>query len=104
MSRVVANLIQNAAQSCNGERDPIIRVEAGADETGAWLSVTDDGPGVPAHLSERIFEPFFTTRAKGTGLGLSLVKRAVEAHGGQIVLETGEGAGARFLIRLPFPI
>jgi signal transduction histidine kinase len=104
MSRVVANLIQNAAQSCSGERDPIIRVEAGADETGAWLSVTDDGPGVPPHLSERIFEPFFTTRAKGTGLGLSLVKRAVEAHGGQIVLETGEGAGARFLIRLTFPV
>jgi signal transduction histidine kinase len=76
-------------------------VEAGADESGSWLSVSDDGPGIPEALCERIFEPFFTTRAKGTGLGLPLVKRAVEAHGGQVILDGREGVGARFVIRLP---
>ncbi len=68
------------------------------------LSVTDDGPGVPPELAEQIFNPFFTRRSGGAGLGLALVQRAVEAHGGAILLNhprPPEEKGASFTLYLP---
>src|SRR5690606_39538251 len=65
------------------------------------LVVSDDGPGIPPDVVPRIFDPFFTTRQGGTGLGLSVVHRAVEAHGGAICVDGGEGRGASFTVYLP---
>ena len=66
----------------------------------AQIVVSDNGPGVPAHIRERIFEPFFTTRARGNGIGLAIVKSVVEAHRGSIHLG-GFPGGATFVIDLP---
>ena len=63
--------------------------------------VSDNGPGVPAHIRERIFEPFFTTRARGNGIGLAIVKSVVEAHGGSVSWLDSSGCGATFVIELP---
>ncbi|HYF48596.1 MAG TPA: ATP-binding protein [Planctomycetota bacterium] len=69
------------------------------------LAVEDNGPGVPADITEQIFEPFFTTKAagKGTGLGLSIARRIVEDHGGtlELVPRPDDLPGARFEIRVP---
>jgi signal transduction histidine kinase len=66
------------------------------------VEVADDGAGVPAEVAGRLFEPFVTTRAGGSGLGLAVVQRAVEAHGGVVLLDAGgAGAGARFTCVLP---
>jgi signal transduction histidine kinase len=62
--------------------------------------VSDNGPGVPAHIRERIFEPFFTTRARGNGIGLAIVKSVVEAHQGTVSLAQ-VSVGATFIIDLP---
>ncbi len=74
-------------------------------ETGGYvyLSVRDNGPGIPGEIRERIFEPFFTTKevGKGTGLGLSVVYSIVESHGGCIDLITAEGAGTEFRVFFP---
>jgi len=68
------------------------------------MSVTDNGPGVPADQRERIFEPFVrlprSTR-NGTGLGLAIVRRTIEAHGGTITCGASPTGGARFTLRLP---
>jgi len=72
-----------------------------------WVTILykDNGPGIPAEISERIFEDFFSTGYgdnKGTGLGMGLVRHVIEAHGGYIIAEPSD-TGAQFIITLPRP-
>ena len=55
------------------------------------VDVVDNGPGVPAELTDRIFNPFFTTKAQGTGLGLAIVSKIVDAHDGRIDVSSSAG-------------
>ena len=64
------------------------------------LQVIDEGPGIPREVQERLFEPFTTTKAGGSGLGLAIAHRAIEAHGGIVLVDTGE-RGTRFTVLLP---
>ena len=68
-----------------------------------WISVKDNGPGIPQKIWGKIFQPFFTTKpaGQGTGLGLSLNYDIVKAPGGELKIETKEGEGAEFVIVLP---
>jgi two-component system sensor histidine kinase HydH len=65
------------------------------------ISIADDGAGIPAKDRERIFDPYFTTKADGTGLGLAIVYKIVEAHGGEINVESSPGQGTRVTLILP---
>jgi len=89
-----------------------IRLTAGRGEDGsAWVTVEDQGPGIPADNLESIFQRFYTERpaeeafGRHSGLGLSISKQIVDAHGGSIYAENiGEAEspdGARFVLRLP---
>lgn len=108
MRQVMLNLIRNAQEALNGAPGRII-VSAhsersflhGKSTDVAVLSVTDNGPGIPADVQARLFDPFFTTKATGTGLGLPIVARLVEQHGGEITFQSAPRAGARFSVRLP---
>jgi signal transduction histidine kinase len=66
--------------------------------------VKDNGKGIPENISQKIFQPFFTTKptGEGTGLGLSLSYDIIKAHGGEIKVESKEGEGTSFEIRLPY--
>ena len=63
--------------------------------------IQDTGTGISRRDMERIFDLYFTTKQDGTGLGLSLVHRIVTEHGGHIDVDSQEGHGAKFTIRLP---
>ena len=71
------------------------------------IAVHDDGPGIPLEEQARIFEPFYRGSRleaygpRGVGLGLSICQRLIEAHGGQIGVESSTGHGATFNVRLP---
>lgn len=92
------NLIDNARQAAGAGA----RVVLGAERVGAsvCLTVSDNGPGIPAPIAERIFEPFFTTRPQGTGLGLAVVRAVAEAHDGEVIVDSGPG-GTTVALCLP---
>ncbi|HVF43008.1 MAG TPA: ATP-binding protein [Pyrinomonadaceae bacterium] len=95
-----SNLVLNALQASRpGGR---VRVEARAEGERLLVSVTDEGPGVPAERRERIWEPFFTTKQRGTGLGLAIVRKRIEEAGGEARLAPQRpGEGARFELTIP---
>ena len=103
LRQAVYNLVQNAVEASPPGRTVWVRAWR-ADNT-FFLSVRDQGPGVPDDIRARIFEPFVSTkkgiRTGGMGLGLSLVKRSVLALGGRIELRDPEGGGAEFQIAIP---
>jgi two-component system sensor histidine kinase FlrB len=99
----VLNLATNALQAATADLDLELLARRAAGGR-AQIVVSDNGPGVPAHIRERIFEPFFTTRVRGNGIGLAIVKSVVEAHHGSVSLAEAPGgaaAGATFIIDLP---
>lgn len=103
LRQMLYNLLSNAieASPCDGR----VRIDVWQADDALWMSVTDQGKGVPEELRSRIFEPFFTTKEKGTssglGLGLSICKGFVEALQGSIELQSELGGGSVFRVKLP---
>ncbi len=98
--QALLNLLRNAMDA--SPSGGAIRLQLAYAEGGLRLAVADEGPGIPAALSQRVFEPFFTTKptGHGTGLGLAITHRIVEAHGGRIYVADAP-VGARICIDLP---
>jgi signal transduction histidine kinase/DNA-binding NarL/FixJ family response regulator len=107
VEQVFNNLIKNAWEALINAHIPTPKiVVAGCrddDPNFVQVLVRDNGPGIPKEIQEKIWVSFFTTKGGkgGTGLGLSAVMQIVDQHGGRIWLESEEGKGASFYVRLP---
>ena len=101
LSRMFSNLLKNATQAIQSDKNGIIEVAVVTENNNYIISVHDNGAGIPANQIERIFTPSFTTKSSGMGLGLSIVKSIVEGSGGTIRFETQEGEGTTFFVTLP---
>ena len=104
--QIILNLLSNAVKFT--ERGGRVSVDAKKrSDRGITLSVTDNGVGIPPEAISRILEPFeqagsaLTRRWEGIGLGLPIVKRLVDLHGGELVIESTEGEGTTVSIRMP---
>jgi len=102
LNQVFLNLVKNSAEAFEGEPG-LIRIVASLVGEEIQVTVSDDGPGIPAEILEHLFEPFFTTKEAGvgTGLGLAISRRIVTSHGGTLEVESREGEGSEFRISLP---
>ena len=105
IAQLLGNLLSNAIKfTPDGGR---VEVRLGTDGDRAVLAVADTGVGIPAADRERVFERFFRTEIatqhaiQGTGLGLTITKAIVEAHNGTIAVDSEEGGGSTFTVRLP---
>lgn len=100
--RVVQNLMTNAVEAIGPEAEGILEFRAWSEEGIFYLTVSDNGSGIPEAVRDRLFEPFATYgKVGGTGLGMAIVRNVVTAHGGGITFETVAGQGTVFLIQLP---
>jgi two-component system phosphate regulon sensor histidine kinase PhoR len=106
LRQVLANLIDNAIKYGRADGTVTLRGRA-MGGARVEISVSDDGPGIPAEARERIFERFYrvdkarSREQGGTGLGLAIVKNVVQAHGGEVRVESASGKGTEFFITLP---
>ena len=92
VTQVLINLIKNAIEALKENDNGIIKLTAELKTNGRpEISVTDNGPGIPADLQDKIFVPFFTTKESGSGIGLSLSRQIMQLHGGRIKIESKEG-------------
>jgi two-component system NtrC family sensor kinase len=109
IGRVLLNLFNNAfyvvtekKKILDDKYDPTVSVCTRKVDGKVEIHVKDNGNGIPQKIVDKIFQPFFTTKptGQGTGLGLSLSYDIIKAHGGEIRVETKEGEGSEFIVRL----
>jgi len=96
---VLQNVLMNAAQAMSGLG--AVSIAFSASNGHSRTSIADAGPGMPPEVLGSAFEPFFTTKSRGTGLGLPLAKRIVDAHGGEITIQTPPAGGTTVTLVLP---
>ena len=108
--RVVINLIDNAVEALGGGTAPasagspatiIVETEHDAANGVVRITVSDNGPGIPAADRDKLFMPYYSTKQRGSGLGLAIVRRIVAEHGGSIEVGENVPQGSRFVIELP---
>jgi signal transduction histidine kinase len=109
IGRVLLNLINNALYAVAERQkeegagyEPKVTVSTTKKNDKVFISIADNGKGIPRNILDKIFQPFFTTKptGEGTGLGLSLAYDIVKAHGGEIKVETRENEGTEFTMVL----
>jgi two-component system, NtrC family, nitrogen regulation sensor histidine kinase NtrY len=101
LQQVFLNLLLNAIEAVRSSEIKNITVEAVKIEAEkVKISISDSGAGISDELKEKIFIPFFTTKKQGSGIGLSLSRQIINAHKGEIYLESGQAGGAKFTIEI----
>jgi len=106
MEQVFVNLLENAARYTPLGTE--VTVRAAVDGKHVRISISDNGPGLPAGAEGRIFDKFYRASptadgGRGSGLGLAICRAIIKAHGGTIAASNRPGGGAEFVIRLPLP-
>ncbi len=101
LARVLQNLVSNAVKF--GPNGGVVEVSAAVADGELWLSVTDQGGGIPAEIRDRLFGKFVAgpQRGRGSGLGLAFCRLAVEAHGGSVWAANRPQGGAEFQVVMP---
>jgi PAS domain S-box-containing protein len=99
LRRILTNLITNGVQAMpNGGK---LTIKASNQKNKTVIAINDTGVGIPEEVKTKMFTPLFTTKSKGQGLGLAVVKRLVDALGGNIKFESQENKGTTFIVELP---
>jgi signal transduction histidine kinase len=103
LRQVFDNLVVNAVQAMTAEGKLTVRMRAASVDGihGVAVDIIDTGEGMDTQIRTRACDPFFTTRPSGTGLGLAIVDRIVDAHGGQLAIESRAGEGTTVTVFLP---
>ncbi len=99
MERAFVNIIKNAIDAMS--EGGTLTIASKESNGNLKVAFTDTGVGMPKEVMEKIWIPLFTTKAKGMGLGLAICKRIVEAHGGDICVESIVGKGTTFTVTIP---
>jgi two-component system sensor histidine kinase HydH len=102
INQVLLNIYLNAIDSMNNGGNLTVMLAKNPKKNGIEIKVADTGTGISEGDLSHIFDPYFTTKASGTGLGLAIVHNIMEAHGGEIAIESRLGQGTGVTIFLPY--
>jgi len=102
LRQILLNIYRNAIEAA--DKDSIIKYELSNNPEAHTVNITINNQGsvIPEDIIKRIGEPFFTTKTRGTGLGMGIVKRMVEAHSGQLSIDSSAAEGTNVVITLPY--
>ena len=93
LDQVLVNIVKNAIDAVAEQPAPRIELLANLDRAHTIVSAIDNGCGIPSATLEQVFVPFYTTKRDGSGIGLSLSRQIMNAHGGDLSVESVEGEG-----------
>jgi signal transduction histidine kinase len=99
LTQAFINIMKNGMQAM--EKGGILRIEMQSLKDRVSVVISDSGSGIPPDRMEKIFNYYYTTKEKGVGLGLPIAHRIIEAHGGQLKVESRVGVGTKVTITLP---
>lgn len=106
LHKALLNIVSNALDALQETPDARVTLSTVLETNGRWaqIVVQDNGPGIPADIQLNIFKPFVSTKgSKGTGLGLAVARKILREHGGDVILQSELGHGAKFILRIPLP-
>ena len=104
IKRALLNIVLNGIQAMEAKGQLSLSADILTEKNSSKyveIIISDTGSGIPLNLQEKIFQPFFSTRSQGTGLGLAIAKNIIEAHQGEIFVESQLNFGTTFHIKLP---
>jgi len=99
LTQAFLNIMKNGMQAM--EQGGVLHVETQSFKDRVEVSFSDSGSGIPPEQMEKIFNYYYTTKEKGVGLGLPIAHRIIEAHGGQLKVESQVGFGTKVTVLLP---
>ena len=99
LTQAFINIMKNGMQAMG--QGGTLRIEAKSLKDGVEVMISDSGSGIPPEQMEKIFNYYYTTKEKGVGLGLPIAHRIIEAHGGQLRIESQVGSGTKVIVTLP---
>ncbi|OKY74966.1 MAG: hypothetical protein BM485_11080 [Desulfobulbaceae bacterium DB1] len=101
ITMTIAHIIENAIEAMDGAKKRILTLTTGVNEGYFEIQITDTGKGIGKDKIKNIYDPFFTSKTYGPGFGLTFALKTVRSHKGIISVESKEGEGTSFMIRLP---
>ena len=111
MAQVLLNLLHNAIQATGSAgtvkiktQRCLLRGQRNRGAPGLEVSIVDNGSGISREDLEKLFIPFFTTKSRRTGLGLAICQRIIQAHDGELEVNSTPSKGSRFTVRLPLEL
>jgi sigma-B regulation protein RsbU (phosphoserine phosphatase) len=99
LRQVILNIAKNGIEAM--EAGGTLSIATGREKERVFVTIADTGPGISPEIREKIFQPFFSSKPKGSGLGLAISQKIVEAHQGEIVIDSAPEKGTRVTIFLP---
>ena len=100
LGRLVTNVLRNAVDAVASVESPRIHVDVSVSEGHPFISVEDNGCGIPTEMMPNLFQPFFTTKPGGSGIGLCLSRQIARLHGGDFTIISTPHHGTKALITL----
>ena len=100
LKQAFLNIVINAFQAMDKVQNPSLFIKIERENSLVVLKIRDSGSGMKEETRRRIFEPFYTTKSQGTGLGLAVTHKIFEGHNASIIVESEEGKGTEFVIKI----